>query len=61
MARFLKRVLDEGGVRLIGFRDIEFALRMQGEADGAEDFAEFLEFARVIGRENEALGHGMWE
>ena len=58
VARLFQRVLDEGGVRLLRFGHVEFALRVQCEADRAEDFAEFLEFAGVVGGEDEALGHG---
>jgi hypothetical protein len=45
-------------VRLLGFGHVEFALRVQGEADRAQDLLEFLELAGVVRGEDEALGHG---
>ncbi|UUZ52022.1 hypothetical protein LP420_29550 [Massilia sp. B-10] len=57
MAGFFQRVFHEGRVRLFRLGHVEFALRMQGEADRAEDFGKFTEFACVVGGEDEALGH----
>ena len=53
MARLGERVLDEGGMGLLGFPDAERRLRQQLDAQRRQQRAELAQLAGVVGGENE--------
>ncbi len=57
MARLGQRVFDEGEVRLLRFRHLEFALRLEIEAERRQQLGEFFQLAGVIGGKYESLSH----
>jgi hypothetical protein len=54
-----QRVLDEGRMRLLCLRHVEFALGMQFETDRFQHRAELLQLAGVVGGEYEFASHGI--
>lgn len=50
-----ERVLDEGVVRLLGFRDAERALRDQLDRHRRQQRTEFLQLLGVVGRQHQAM------
>src|SRR5687768_15232152 len=53
MARLGERILEEGGVRLVGLRDAERRLRHQLDGQRGEDGADLPQLAGIARREDQ--------
>jgi hypothetical protein len=52
--RLGERILDEGLMRLLGFRYAELGLRHDLDAERREHVSELAQLARIVARENQS-------